>query len=74
MDAVQHVADENASAPFIALDSATDAQQKEQQEKDVGISENIDEKGENPGIDPNQLQSMPEEKMDEAEVVEVNWH
>ncbi|VUZ42071.1 unnamed protein product [Hymenolepis diminuta] len=66
VDAVQHVVDENASAPFTALDSATDAQQKEQQEENVGISDNTDEKGENPGIDPNQLQSMPEEKMGEA--------
>nr|CDS31811.2 midasin [Hymenolepis microstoma] len=70
VEAVQHITDENASASLTAFDSATDAQQKELEEENVGISENPDEKSEKPGTDPNQLQSMPEEKTDEVVVAE----
>uniref|UniRef100_A0A0R3T203 Midasin n=1 Tax=Rodentolepis nana TaxID=102285 RepID=A0A0R3T203_RODNA len=70
VDAVQHITDENASAPLTAFDSATDAQQKEVEEENAGISENPDEKSEKPGTDPNQLQSMPEDKTEEAVVAE----
>lgn len=73
VDTVQHVPDKNVAAPLTAFDSATDAQQKQQeQEEGVGISENVDDQAE-PGADRKQLQSLPEETSVETGAVEVSW-
>ncbi|KAL5111458.1 Midasin [Taenia crassiceps] len=63
--AVQHVADEVAAkaTPLTAFDSATDAQQEEG--KDVGMSENVDDRAK-PGADPEQQLPMLSEGIDSA--------